>query len=545
MAKQILRGPAARNALFSGVEQLSETVTTTLGPKGRNVALDRKWNAPKVIHDGVSVARDIDLPDPFENMGVQLVKEAAEKTNDKAGDGTTTATLLTYAMVKDGLSRIKDQKRLWWSEAGANPMRVKKGIDIATAEVVSELAKASEPVETREQMAQVATISSASKEIGELIAEAMEHVGKDGVITVEEHAGTDIQVEYKEGMQFEKGYESVGFTTNDSADLAEIESPYILITDMQIISAQEIADFLQKFVKEYNRKEIVIISDRVDGAALATLLVNKERGGIIPLAVKAPFIGDRRKETLEDIAVLTGGQVVWKEKDITIDKIDLKVLGRADKVECEANLTRIIGGFGAPAAIKKRAEQIKNKITKEPSDFGKDQLRERLARLTSGVAIIKVGAPTDQEREDRKERVVDAVGATRSAVEEGIIAGGGVALFHIARDLVSLVDEDKDIQAGIRIVWQAMHAPIVKILSNSGEDVSEVLQNIVDVTNRNGSYTYGYNVETQKYGEMFSLGVIDPAKVTRLAVQNAASVASTILTTEALVTNIPDATANS
>jgi chaperonin GroEL len=532
MAKQILRGAQARQKLFNGVQELAETVIVTLGPKGRNIALDRTWVYPVVLHDGVSVAKDIDLVDPYENMGAQLVKEASSKTNDKAGDGTTTATLLAYKMIEFGMQALAPKKRWgFFPQQGANPMTMKKGIDKAVALAVEELKKVSKEVKTRNQIAQVATISSADKQIGDLIADAMEKVGKQGVITVEEGTKVEIEVEYKEGMEFDKGYISPMFATDDKGN-AVSESPHVLITDMRITDAQELITFLDKFVKETNRKEIVFIADSVEGAALATLLLNKERGGIMPLAIYSPGFADRKKQYLEDLAILTGGEFISKEKNIALDKVEVSSLGTCDRIESDATITKVIGGRGDPEKIQARANDIQTEIDKATSDFEKDKLRERLAKLISGAAIFKVGALTEVEMKERKERVIDAVEATKSANEEGIVAGGGVTFFKIAKKLEQLKDENPDIQAGIDIVRYALAQPLLHVLYNAGANIQSIAQKI----NESTIPDFGYNVETEQFGSMFDMGVVDPTKVSRLGLQNAASVAAMILTTEGLVT---------
>lgn len=523
MAKQILRGQAARDKLLSGIAQLADTVTITLGPKGRNVGIDKKWVEPVVLHDGVSVAKEIDLPDPFENYGAQLVKQAASKTNDKSGDGTTTSTLLAYEIVKRGMDHLK---------AGSNPMQMKKGIERASALVVKELQTISKKISTKNEIEQVATISSADSVVGKIIAEAVDKVGKDGVITVEEDVGMTTTVEYKEGMEFDKGYISPYFVTNPDKMESELETPHILITDHNIVSPVDVGQFLKKFVEETKRAEIVIIAAGVDGPALSVLLLNKDRGGIKPLAVFAPGFAERRREILEDIAALTGGTVIARDKGMKIEETTVDQLGKADRVWCDGERTRIIGGFGKPEAIEARAQQIRNEMDKTKSDFEKEKLRERLARLISGAAILKVGAFTEVELKDKKERVIDAVEATKAAVEEGVVAGGGVVLSTlvsaITREEANVTDKDESL--GMQIVKEALLEPFRKLMENAG---------YTGKLNPSDGVT-GWNVETGEQGNMFEMGIIDPTKVTRNAVQNAASVAAMILTTEAVICELPE-----
>ncbi len=519
MAKQILRGNEARKKLLSGVQQLAETVTITLGPKGRNVGIERRFTENQVLHDGVSVAKEIDLPDPFENFGAQLVKQASSKTNDRCGDGTTTSMLLAHKMIEAGVIAL---------DAGANPMTLKKGMESAKKEVLDALKQKTRPVTTKEEIAQVATISAADAEIGQTISEAMAKVGKDGVITVEESAGMTTEVEYKEGMELDKGYISPYFITDETKGEARLETPHLLITDEIITSPTDIGIFLQHFVKETNRQEIVIIASGVDGGALGVLVLNKDRGGIKPLAVFAPGFAERRKDILEDIAVLTGGTFIAKDKNIKWEDITASMLGKCDSVWADKDRMRIIGGFGTPEKIKTRADQIKEQIKKSTSDFEKEMLKQRLARLTSGAAIIKVGALTEVEMKERKERVIDAVEATKAAVEEGIIAGGGIALFNIAKDIGKSNDSNNDTRIGREIVREATIEPFYKLLENAG------IQFLPTADDE------GINVETGVVGNMFEMGIIDPAKVTRNALENAVSVASMILTTEAVIVELPE-----
>lgn len=530
MSKKIITGVECRKKLLSGVKQLAEIVTITLGPKGRNVGLDKKFIEPIVLHDGVSVAREIDLPDPFENFGARLVQQASSKTADRAGDGTTTSTLLAWKIIEEGIK--------YMDQLDANPMIMKKGIEKAVKNIVKELKKESQKVKTKKEIEQVATVSAASEELGKMIAEAFNRVGKDGVITVEGSESIYTTIEYKEGMEFNKGYVSPYFITNPDKMEAEIIGPHILITDHSITSAQEIVKFLDRFVTEKKREDIVIIADNVDGPALNALLLNKDRGGIKPLAVFAPAFAGRKKEILEDIAILTGGTVISKEKGIKIEEVTPDMLGYAEKVWADAERTKIIGGIGSKEAIKARANQIKDQISKTESEFEKEKLRERLARLVSGAAIIKVGALTEVEFNDRKERVIDAVEATKSALEEGIIAGGGITLFNIYKKNSCTPEgwEKNDELIGEHIVYNSLADPMKKILENAGIDMKKVLKKLMLADNN-----IGINIETEEEGNMFDMGIIDPTKVTRNAIENAASVAAQILTTQAIVTDIkPD-----
>lgn len=526
MAKQLLFGDEARQKLMSGVNQLARAVVTTLGPKGRNVALDKKWGAPSVVHDGVSVAKDIDLSDPFENMGAQLVKQAADKTNDVAGDGTTTATLLAQTIVSEGMKNIT---------AGANPMILNKGVEKATAAVVEELKKMAKKIKDKQEITQVATISAQDNQIGQLIADALEKVGKDGVVTVEEGKGLAMEIEYKEGMEFDKGYASAYFVTNPDKMEAEIEDAYLLITDKKISSIQDLLPFLEKFVKV--SKNLVIIADEIDGEALATLVVNKLRGTFNTLAVKAPGFGDRRKELLEDIAILTGGKVISEDLGIKFENITIEDCGRADKVWADKENCRIIGGKGDPSAIKSRIAQIKRAISQTTSDFDKEKLQERLAKLAGGVAVINVGAATEVELKEKKERVNDAVAATKAAIEEGIIPGGGVALLRVREILLKLKDTltTADEKVGVDILYRSLSEPVRMIARNSGIDDGWVVRKVEE-----GKADFGFNALTLEFGSLLEQGIIDPVKVTRSALQNAASVAMMILTTESLVTDLPE-----
>lgn len=525
MAKQLKFSEEARQALLAGIDIVAKAVVTTLGPKGRNIALDKKWGAPSIVHDGVSVAKEIDLEDPFENMGAQLVKEAASKTNDDAGDGTTTATLLAQVMTAAGMKNIT---------AGANPMIIKKGIEKAIEVAVSELRKNAKPIKNKEEIEQVATISAGDEEIGAQIAEALEKVGRDGVVTVEEGKGLTIDIEYKEGMEFDRGYVSPYFVTNPERMEAEIDDAYLLLTDKKITSIQDLLPFLEKFVKV--SKNLVIIADEVEGEALATLVVNKLKGTFNVLVLKAPGFGDRRKEALEDIAILTGGEIISEDTGQTFESIEVTNLGQADKVWADKENARIIGGKGASSAIKSRIALLKRQISESDSEFDREKLEERLAKLSGGVAQINVGAATEVELNEKKERVKDAVGATKAAVEEGVLPGGGVALLRVRKALEKIETESEDEQVGVDIVYQALEQPIRWLAKNSGEDDGYVLGKIEE----NKDTDYGFNALTGKFGSMTKFGILDPLKVTRLALQNAASVAMMVLTTEGLITDIPE-----
>jgi chaperonin GroEL len=526
MAKQIKYSKDARAALKKGVDQLANAVTTTLGPKGRNVALDKKWGAPNVVHDGVSVAKEIELKDPFENMGAQLVKEAASKTSDVAGDGTTTATLLAQSIINKGFDKVNTE---------VNPMIMRVGMEKGVAEVIKKIKEMAVPVKDAD-VAKVATISAQSEEIGQLIAAALEKVGKDGVVTVEEGKGLELSVDYKDGMEFDKGYASAYLVTNPEKMEAEIEDPYILITDKKISALNELLPFLENLVKV--SKNLVIIADDIEGEALAVLVVNKLKGTFNTLAVKAPGFGDRRKEMLEDIAILTGGTVISEDTGRKFDSVTIEDCGRADKVWSDKENTRIIGGKGDPAKLKARIAQIKKTMDTTTSDFDKEKLQERLAKLAGGVAVINVGAATEVEMKEKKERVIDAVAATKAALEEGIVPGGGVTLLRARAVLTKLTKElrIKDEITGVNILFESLADPIKKIVENAGEDSAVVLQKV----EASKEVDFGFNVMTMEYGSMIKAGIIDPAKVTRSAVQNAVSVAMMVLTTEALVTDIPE-----
>ena len=523
MAKQLKFSDEARQSLLKGIDTVAKAVVTTLGPKGRNVALDKKWGAPSIVHDGVTVAKDIELSDPFENMGAQLVKEAADKTNDSAGDGTTTATLLAREMAASGMKNIT---------AGANPMIVKKGIEKAVKVVVEELKKSAKPIKNKEEIASVATISAGDAEIGAKIAEALDE--KDRVVSVEEGKGLELEIEYKEGMEFDRGYVSAYMVTNPDKMEAEVEDAYILLTDKKVASIQELLPFLEKFVKV--SKNLVIVADEIEGEALATLVVNKLKGTFNILGIKAPGFGDRRKEILEDIAILTGGVVISEDTGMTFESIEIEDLGRADKVWADKDNARVIGGKGSKKAINDRISLLRNLIKQTDSDFDREKLEERLAKLSGGVAQINVGAATEVEMNEKKERVKDAVGATKAAIEEGILPGGGVALLSARKALSTLKGENADEQIGIDIVYGALEQPVRYLARNAGEDDGYVLRKVID----HADSDYGYNALTGEFGSMLKFGILDPLKVTRAALQNAASVAMMVLTTEALVTDIPE-----
>lgn len=533
MAKQIKYGDEARQLLLSGVNQLADAVATTLGPKGKNVAIDKKWGAPSVIHDGVTVAKEIELKNPFENMGAQLIKEASSKTSEVAGDGTTTATILARAIVEDGIKMIT---------AKHNPMIMRRGLEKASEHVVRELKKAMIPIKPKDA-SKVATISAGDPEIGAKIAEAL---GPEGgrVVTVEDGKSLTIEIEPKEGMEFDRGYASAYFVTNPDKMEAEIEDAYLLLTDKKVSSIQDLLPFLEKFVKV--SKNLVIIADEIEGEALATLVVNKLRGTFNVLAIKAPEFGDRRKEMLEDIAVLTGGTVISEDTGRTFESIEVTDLGKADKVWADKDNARIIGGKGAKSAINSRVESIKKQIKASDSDFDKEKFEKRLAKLTGGVAQINVGAATEVEMNDRKERVKDAVAATKAALEEGIVPGGGVALLNISQKMViqdlAEPNASQSERVGFEIVKTALEVPFKKLIENAGLDSGLLIAKAREVS----AFGQGYDVlklesaETAAPIDMVKSGIIDPLKVVRTAVQNAISVAIMILTTEALVTDIPE-----
>jgi len=530
MAKQLRFDEEARRSLKIGVDILAEAVKTTLGPKGRNVSLDKKFGAPTITHDGVTVAKEIELNDPFENMGAQLLKEAATKTNDIAGDGTTTATVLAQAIVTEGLKNVA---------AGANPMLLKRGLEKGLEAVVAEIKNFSKPVAEKSDIAHVAAISAADPEIGNLIADVMDKVGKDGVITVEESKGLKFETEYVEGMEFDRGYISPYFITNADRMVAEIDDPYILITDKKISAIADILPVLEKLLQV--TKNLVIIAEDVDGEALATLVVNRLRGTINVLAVKAPGFGDRRKAMLEDIAILTGGKVISEEIGRKIDSATVSDMGRARKVTADKDNTTIVEGKGSDAAIQARIKQIKAQIAETTSDYDKEKLQERLAKLAGGVAVIKVGAATEVELKEKKHRVEDALSATRAAVEEGIVAGGGVALINAAPALNKLEkDLSGDERTGVSILRRALEEPMRQIAANAGYDGAVVVENVRRHQKEHKNPNIGFDVLAMDYGDMPKKGIIDPAKVTRSALENAVSIAAMILTTEALITDIPE-----
>lgn len=523
-AKQIIYGDDARQKLLSGVNKLAAAVVTTLGPRGRNVAIDKKWGAPNIIHDGVSVAKEIELEDAFENMGAQLVKEAASKTNDAAGDGTTTATLLAQQLVSAGMKNVT---------AGTNPMLMKRGIDRAVEAVVTELKKVKTDVK-KDDWVKVATISAQNEGVGQKIAEALSLVGKDGVVEVEESKGFEIEIEHKDGMAFDKGYVSAYFVTDTNHMESVMEDPYILVTDQKVSSIQEMVPFLESFVKV--SKNLVIIADDVEGEALATLVVNKMRGTFNVLAIKAPGFGDRRKAMLEDIAILTGATVISSDLGRKLDSVKVEDLGRADKVVASKDETKIVGGKGDKKSLEARVTQLRSEAETTKSDFDKEKIVERLAKLTGGVAVIKVGAASEVEMKEIQERVKDAVGATKAAIEEGIVAGGGVALLRASSVLDKMTSESEDEAVGIKIVKSVLEQPLRWLAKNSGADDGWVVKKVLE----NKSSSYGWNAATLEFGDMIVMGVLDPVKVTRHALQNAASVASMVLTTECLVTDVKD-----
>jgi chaperonin GroEL len=530
MAKQLAFSEEARRKLKKGIDTLANAVSTTLGPKGRNVALDKKFGAPTITHDGVTVAKEIELEDPFENMGAQLLKEAATKTNDIAGDGTTTATVLAQNIVNEGLKNIA---------AGANPMLLKRGIEAGTAALADKIRSMAITIDTKEEIASVASISAQDRSIGELIAVVMDKVGKDGVITVEESRSLEFETEYVEGMQFDRGYISPYFVTDSDTMEAVIEDAYILIHDKKISSAQDIIPILEKLVQT-GKKNLVIIAEDVDGEALATLVLNKLRGMINALAIKAPGFGDRRKAMLQDIAVLTGGEVITEEMGRKLDSVQLSDLGRAAKIVSSKDDTTVVDGQGDEAQIKGRVEQIKVEIDRSTSDYDREKLQERLAKLAGGVAIIRVGAATEVELKEKKHRVEDALSATRAAVEEGIVPGGGVALLNALPALDDVSVPAGDQTTGVDILRRALEAPMRKIAENAGQNGDVVIQNVRQAQAKAKNTNIGYDVMAEEYIDMVKAGIIDPAKVTRGALENAASIASMVLTTEALITDIPE-----
>jgi len=534
-AKQLVFSEDARRKLRTGMNMVANAVSATLGPKGRNVAIDRKFGSPTITHDGVSVAKEIELEDPFENMGAQLLKEAASKTNDIAGDGTTTSTVLAHAIVNEGLKAL---------EAGYNPMLLKHGILQATSTIVEELRKMSVKIDTKEEIASVATNSAADAEIGGLIADVMDKVGKDGVITVEESKSMQFETEFVEGMQFDRGYLSAYFITTTDKMEAVINEPYILINEKKISAAQDIVPILEKLV-QIGKRELVIIAEDIDGEALATLVLNKLRGMLNVLAVKAPGFGDRRKAMLNDIAILTGGTVIAEETGRKLETATLQDLGRAEKIVSDKENTTVIGGKGKKGDIEGRIKEIRAEIDKSTSDYDKEKLQERLAKLSGGVAIIRVGAATETEMKEKKHRVEDALSAARAAVEEGIVPGGEISLINAASKLDKLLknldgEDNEETKVGINIVKKALEAPIRKLAANAGQDGSVIIDTVrrtaIDKKNKN----IGYNVLTDEYTDMIAAGVIDPVKVVRGALENAASIAVMILTTDVLITDMPE-----
>jgi chaperonin GroEL len=530
MAKQLVFSEDARRSLKNGIDILANAVVTTMGPKGRNVALDKKWGAPTITHDGVTVAKEVELEDPFENMGAQLLKEAATKTNDIAGDGTTTATLLAHTIITEGMKNVA---------AGANAMLLKRGILAGTEAVVTAIAGSADELTSKEEIANVAAISAQDREIGELIADVMDKVGKDGVITVEESKGLEFETEYVEGMQFDRGYISPYFITSPESMESVIEEPHILIHDKKISAAQDLVPVLEKLVQKGARNLIVIAED-IDGEALATLVLNKLRGMLNCLAIKAPGFGDRRKAMLRDIATLTGGTVITEEEGRKLDSATIDDLGRADKVISTKDDTTIVGGHGEDAEIQGRMEQIKVEIDKSTSDYDREKLQERLAKLAGGVAIIRVGAATETELKEKKHRVEDALSAARAGVEEGMVPGGGVALINAISALDKVKMDYPDEQTGVGILRTALEMPMRKIAENAGQDGAVILDTVRRMQAEKKNNHVGYDVMTGEFTDMFEAGIIDPAKVTKGALSNAASIAAMILSTEALVTDIPE-----
>ena len=524
-SKDVKFGQDARDRMLRGVDILANAVKVTLGPKGRNVVIDKSYGAPRVTKDGVTVAKEIELEDKFENMGAQMLKEVASKTSEVAGDGTTTATVLAHAIMREGAKSVA---------AGANPMDLRRGIDLAVAAVVDELKAKAKKVTSNDEIAQVGTISSnGDTEIGAKIAEAMKKVGNEGVITVEESKSLETELDVVEGMQFDRGYLSPYFITNAEKMMVELEDPYILIHEKKLSGLQTVLPLLEAVVQA--GKPLLIISEDVEGEALATLVVNKLRGGLKVAAVKAPGFGDRRKAMLEDIATVTGGNVVSEDLGIKLENVTLDMLGKAKKVTIDKDDTTIVDGAGKKTDIEARIKQIKVQIEETTSDYDKEKLQERLAKLAGGVAVIKVGGATEVEVKERKDRVDDALHATRAAVEEGIVPGGGVALLRAIKSLESLKSENEDQKTGIAIVRKALQTPARQIFTNSGEDGSVIVGKILD----NNSYSYGYNAQSHTYGDLIAQGVVDPAKVVRCALQDAASVAGLLITTEAMVAELP------
>jgi len=524
MAKQLLFSEESRRALERGVNVVADAVRITLGPKGRNVVLEKKWGSPTITNDGVTIAKEIELEDPYENMGAQLTKEVASKTNDVAGDGTTTATVLAQAMVREGFKNVA---------AGANPMMVKRGISKATKAVVEKIAKLSVPVKEKQEIKQVAAISGNDEEIGDLIADAMDKVGKDGVITVEEAKGTETSLEVVEGMQFDKGYLSPYFVTDKENMVCELDDPYFLLFEKKISAVKDIVPILEKIAQA--GRPIVILCEEVEGEALATLVVNSLRGTLKAVAVKSPGFGDRRKAMMEDLAILTNGKFISEDLGIKLENIDLKDLGKAKKVTITKENTTIIEGAGSRDAIKGRVAQIKRQIEESDSDYDKEKLQERLAKLAGGVAVIKVGAATETELKEKKHRIEDALSATRAAVEEGIVAGGGVCLVNAMTAIDKLEADSQDEELGIKIVLKSLEAPLRQIVVNAGYEGAVIIEEV-----KKAKKGQGYNALSNKIEDMFKAGIVDPAKVTRSALENAASIASMLLTTECLIADIPE-----
>ena len=523
MAKEIKFNEEARKGMEAGINKLSNTVKVTLGPKGRNVVLDKKFGSPLITNDGVTIAREIELEDPYENMGAQLVKEVATKTNDVAGDGTTTATLLAQAIIREGLKNVA---------AGANPMIIQKGIKKAVDKAVEGIKEFSKTVETKESIAQVASISAADEEVGKLISDAMEKVGKDGVITVEESRSMGTTLEVVEGMQFDRGYVSPYMVTNTEKMEAELEDPYILITDKKITNIQEVLPVLEQIVQQ--GKPLLIIADDVEGEAMATLVVNKLRGTFNCVAVKAPAFGDRRKDMLQDIAILTGGTVISEDLGYELKETSIEMLGKARRVTVGKELTVIVNGAGEQSAIEERVALIRNQIEISDSEYDRDKLQERLAKLSGGVAVIKVGAATEVEMKDKKLRIEDALAATRAAVEEGIVPGGGTVLLNVIPKVKALLEETNgDERTGVNIIVKALEEPVRQIAINAGLEGSVIVENV-----KNAEVGIGFDALSEKYVNMLENGIVDPTKVTRSALQNASSVASMVLTTEAAVADV-------
>ncbi len=524
MAKTILFGEESRRAMQEGVDKLANTVKVTLGPKGRNVILDKKFGSPLITNDGVTIAREIELEDPYENMGAQLVKEVATKTNDVAGDGTTTATLLTQAIMREGLKNVT---------AGANPMLIRSGIKMAVDKAVEGIKEISKPIEGKEDIARVAAISAADENVGKLIADAMERVGNEGVITVEESKSMETELDVVEGMQFDRGYVSAYMVTDTEKMEAELDNPYILITDKKITNIQDILPILEQIVQ--GGRKLLIIAEDIEGEAMATLVVNKLRGTFTCVAVKAPGFGDRRKEMLQDIAILTGGTVISEELGRDLKETTIEMLGQAESVKVTKENTTVVNGRGNKEEIKNRVHQIKMQIEETSSEFDREKLQERLAKLAGGVAVVKVGAATETELKERKLRIEDALAATKAAIEEGIVPGGGTAYVNVINEVAKLTSDVADVQVGINIIVRALEEPMRQIAHNAGVEGSVIIEKI-----RNGEEGIGYDALRNEYKNMIKAGIVDPTKVTRSALQNAASVASTFLTTEAAVVDIPE-----